>query len=223
MRVKSGWGMLMGMPTQPRKRREAVDTVSTPDRRGLCTALTTAGQPCGRRAVAGLTVCKSHGGGTAASVSAGKRAAATQQAHTLWGINTDTSGISVEAELTQLAKNKLADITALRIELSSTGAKHIGLLVDSRETTDAEVGEDVFRTVKTKRSSGASPWVAELHKAEQELVQILRLLQEVTGGTEEVDTRRIRMQTAREAARLLKAFPGISVDEVAAEVSKRAS
>jgi hypothetical protein len=170
-----------------------------------------------------LTVCKSHGGGTAASVRAGKRTAISQQAATLWGINPDAGSISIEDELTKLARNKITDILALRLELSREGGKHIGLLLDSKETTEAEVGEDVFTTVKTKKASGTSPWVAELHKAEMELITILRLLQEVTGGTEEVDTRRVRMQTARETARLLKAFPGLSVDDVAAEVAKRAS
>ena len=140
----------------------------------------------------------------------------------LWGISPDTGSISVEEELNKLARNKLTDILALRLELSREGSKHIGMLLGSKEITEAEVAEDVFSTVKTKKLSGTSPWVQELHKAEQELIQILRLLQEVTGGTEETDVKRIRMQTAREAARLIKAFPGISVDEVAAEVSKRA-
>lgn len=141
----------------------------------------------------------------------------------LWGVTPGTGGLSIEEELTKLARNKITDVLALRLELSREGSKHIGMLRESEETTEAEVGEEVYTTVKTKKASGSSPWVAELHKAEQELVQILRLLQEVTGGSEEVDTKRIRIQTAREAARLLKAFPGISVDEVAAEVSKRAS
>lgn len=189
---------------------------------GVCTALTTAGQPCKRPAVTGLTVCKSHGGGTAASVRAGKLASVSQQAAKLWGISSDTGPVSVEGELNKLARNKLTDITALRIELGVNPDKYYGLLVDSKDVTKAEVGEDVYTTVKQTRKSGVHPLVNELHKAEQELIQILRLLQEVTGGTEEIDTKRIRMQTAREAARLLKAFPGISVDEVAAEVSKRA-
>jgi len=210
--------MLASMP--PTQRADGSDQPTS--RRRVCTATTAAGQPCRRTAVAGLTVCKSHGGGTAASVRAGKRAEASQQAATLWGISSDASGISIEEELTKLARNKLTDILALRLELSS-GGRHIGLLMDSKEVTDTEVGEDVFTTVKKKHSSGVSPWVAELHRAEQELLAILRLLQEVTGGTEEVDTRRIRMQTARETARLLKAFPGLSADDVAAEVAKRAS
>lgn len=171
----------------------------------------------------GLTVCKSHGGGTAASLRASKRAVASQTVAALWGISSETGGLSVEQELTKLARNKIADIVALRLELSREGVKHIGMLTNSRETTEAEVADDIYVTEKTKRAAGVSPWVVELHKAEQELVQILRLLQEVTGGTEEVDTKRLRMQTAREAARLIKAFPGLSVDDVAAEVSKRAS
>jgi hypothetical protein len=140
----------------------------------------------------------------------------------LWGISPDAGSVSIEEELTRLARNKITDITALRLKLGVEG-KHIGLLRESREITEAEVGDDVFTTVRTKHLSGVSPWVQELHKAEAELVVIMRLLHEVTGGTEEVDVRRIRMQTARETARLIKAFPGISVDEVAAEISKRAS
>lgn len=201
-------------PTQP-----------TPPARGgrRCSALTTSGEKCQRLAVTGLTVCKSHGGGTAASVRAGKRAIAREQVATLWGISTDASSFSIEEELIKLARAKLTDITALRIELSQSGRKHIGLLTNSKEITESETGEEIYTTVKTKRLSGTSPWVQELHKAEQELVQILRLLQEVTGGTEEMDLKRLRLQTAREAARLIKAFPGISVDEVAAELNKRAS
>jgi len=196
---------------------------SKSSKRRVCKALTTSGSRCKATAVPGLNVCKSHGGGTAASVRVSKRSKVTQQAATLWGISPDAGSISIEEELTKLARNKLTDILALRTHLSSQDAKHIGLLRDSHEVTDAEVGEETYRTVKSKRSSGVSPWVAELHKAEAELVQIFRLLQEITGDSGEVDTKRVRIQTAREVARLLKAFPGISVDEVAAEVSKNAS
>lgn len=210
------------MPSQPRVSTEPASGKKTRQ----CKALTTSGQPCKRPPVPGLTVCKSHGGGTAASVRASKRSAVSQQAATLWGISSDTGGISIEEELTKLARNKITDIIALRIELSQSGRKHIGTLTESHTQTEY----DIEGTVQSKSGSqetrvkraAVSPWVQELHKAEGELIQILRLLQEVTGGSEEVDTKRIRMQTAREAARLLKAFPGISVDEVAAEVSKRA-
>lgn len=210
------------MPPQPRQPTTPAKAGVVVSARG-CTALTTTGVQCQRAAVAGLTVCKSHGGGTAASVRTSKVASVSQQVTMLWGISSDTSSISVEQELTKLARNKLTDILALRIELGSNSSKFYGMLLDSRDVTEAEVGEDIYRTVKKKHVNGVHPLVSELHKAEQELIQILRLLQEVTGGSEEVDTRRIRMQTAREAARLLKAFPGISVDEVAAEVSKRAN
>ncbi|WNM67974.1 hypothetical protein SEA_SIRVICTOR_1 [Microbacterium phage SirVictor] len=184
-----------------------------------CTALATSGNRCRRKAMPGLTVCRSHGGGTAASIRASKRADVSQKAAKLWGISSDAGSISVKAELERLARNKLTDVTALRIELGENPEAHYGLLVDSREVTDSDVNG---RTVKVGKKAGVHPLVQELHKAENELVAILRLLQEVSGGTEELDVRRIRLQTAREAARLLKAFPGISVDEVAAEVSKRA-
>jgi hypothetical protein len=206
----AGDGILCRMPPQQRKTSTTSKAPTPAGRSRVCTAHTTSGERCKRQAVAGLTVCKSHGGGTAASVRSGKRSAVSQQAATLWGISSGTGSISVEEELTKLARNKLTDILALRLELSREGTSHIGMLVDSREKTSAEVSEDVFVTLKVKRSAGVSPWVNELHKAEQELIQILRLLQDVTGGTEEVDVR-------------LKAFPGISVDDLAAEVSKRAS
>ena len=213
------------MPPQQPKRatnREPDKSASRTTRSRVCKAFTTSGSPCKRQAVPGLTVCKSHGGGTAASVRAGKKARVSQRVAVLWGISPDTGAVSVEDELNSLARNKITDILALRIAIGENPRKHYGLLLDSKEVTEAEVAEDVFTTVKTKKSAGVHPLVNELHKAEQELVQILRLLQEVTGGSEEMDVKRIRLQTAREAARLIKAFPGISVDEVAAEVSKRA-
>jgi hypothetical protein len=212
--------MLACMPSQS---RAANETGSTPGSRGRqCKALTTGGQRCKRQAVTGLTVCKSHGGGTAASVQAGKQASVSQQAAKLWGISTGAGSVSIKEELEKLARNKITDIVALRLELSSD-KKHIGLLLESREDSENEVGEQVYASTKRKHASGVSPWVIELHKAEMELLQILKLLQEVSGGTEAVDSRRLRMQTAREVARTLKAFPGISVDDVVAEVSKRAS
>lgn len=150
-----------------------------------------------------------------------------QQVATLWGVNSDAGSISVEEELQKLARNKVTDILALRIEISKNTRRHIGTLTETQTMVEFDIEGTVqsktgTQETRTKRA-GTSPWVAELHKAEQELLQILRLMQEVTGGVEETDTRRIRMQTAREAARILKAFPGISVDQVALEVSKRAS
>lgn len=170
-------------------------------------------------------MCASHGGGTAASVRASKRSRASQRANTLWGISQDTSGVSVKEELERLARNKLADVVALRLKLGEESDEHIGLLLESREIVDYDIEGTVQsksgQQVRRSRRAGTSPWVQELHKAEGELVQILRLLHEVSDNTDPLDTKRIRLQTAREAARLLKAFPGISVDEVAAEVSKR--
>lgn len=203
----------------PPKQRAQSPSGTGDDRARRCTALNTRGNRCGRSAAPGLTVCKSHGGGTAASIRASKRADVSQKAAKLWGISSGAGGISVKEELEQLARNKLTDITALRLELGSSPEAHYGLLVDSREVSESELHGTSKKVV---RKAGVHPLVLELHKAENELVAILRLLQEVSGGTEEVDVRRIRTQTAREAARLLKAFPGISVDEVAAEVSKRA-
>lgn len=208
--------------------KQRASTESTGSRRTkLCHALTTSGQPCKRAAVPGLKVCKSHGGGTAASVRAGKVKAAGQQAATLWGISLDTSSVSVEQELTRLARNKLTDITALRIKISGDSvARHIGTLTEAKTLTEYDIEGTVqskagTQETHTKRAD-TSVWVKELHRTEQELVAILRLLQEVAGGTDQTDITRLRMQTAREAARLMKAFPGISVDDVAAEVAKRA-
>lgn len=207
-------------------------SAATPDpqgsRRRVCKALTTSGSRCKRPAVAGLTVCQSHGGGTAASVRASKRASVSQQAHSLWGISSDAGSISVAEELTKLARNKLADVMALRIKISGDSVtRHIGKLTESSTLVEYDIEGTVQSKSGTQETlvkrSGTSVWVQELHKTEAELLAILKLLQEVTGGTEEIDTKRLRMQTAREAARLMRAFPGISVDEVAAEVSKRAS
>jgi hypothetical protein len=217
-------GYALAMPPKQRVRQPQAQPASGK----RCSALTTSGQPCRRAVVPGLTVCKSHGGGTAASVRVSKRAQVTAQAATLWGINTDTGSISVEEELTKLARNKLTDVLALRLKISEDSvSRHIGTLTETHTMTEY----DIIGTVQSKQGTqetrvkraGTSVWVQELHKAEQELVQIFRLLQEVTGGSEETDVRRIRLQTARETARLLKAFPGLGVDEVAAEVSKRAS
>lgn len=126
-------------------------------------------------------------------------------------------------QLEQLARNKIADITAIRIEVGSNPDEYYGLLVDSKEVESVGAGQFPGTNSKTTRKAGVHPLVGELHKAETELLAILKLLKEVSGDSEEVDLRRVRMQTAREAARLMKAFPGISVDEVALEVNKRAS
>lgn len=183
-----------------------------------CSALTATGDKCRKRAVPGLRVCSSHGGGTGASVRASKRKQAHTTAHALWGISPDTGNVNIVEELQKLARNKMTDITAIRLELGGSADDFYGMLEDSREITENEVNG---RTVKRSRKAGVHPLVTELHKAEGELVQILKLLKEVTGNTDESDISRIRLQTARETARLMKAYPGMGVDEAAAEVAKR--
>lgn len=145
----------------------------------------------------------------------------------LWGISEDASSISVVDELNKLARNKLTDIVALRIKISGDQvSRHIGRLTDTVVQTEY----DIVGTVQSKegqqetvtKKSGTSVWVQELHRTEAELIQILRLLHEVQGGGEsEADDTRVRMQVAREAARLMKGFPGMTVEAVAAEVGKR--
>lgn len=131
-------------------------------------------------------------------------------------------------ELNKLARNKLTDIIALRVKISSDDVKrHIGTLTETHTQTEYDIqgtvqSKEGTQESRTKRA-GTSVWVQELHKAEAELLQIFRLLHEVTGaGDSEQDDTRIRMQVAREAARLMKGFPGMSVEDVAAEVGKRA-
>lgn len=200
---------------------------ASPGRARRCKAHTTTGKQCQRAAAPGLTVCKSHGGGTTASVRKSSRAKVSDRAHTLWGIAPDTGGVSVEEELTKLARNKLADVNALRIKLSQDPIQsHIGRLTE----TISLVEYDIQGTVQSKegtqetrvKRAGTSVWVQELHKTEVELLAILRLLQEVTGDTTDGDTRRVRIQAARQAARLAHAFPGLSSDEIAMEVAKNA-
>lgn len=193
-----------------------------------CTAKTTSGDKCKRAAVTGLTVCKSHGGGTAASVRKSTRSRVSSEAAQLWGITEDTSGISVVDELNKLARNKMTDILALRIKISGDRVQqHIGQLTEGSSITEYDIEGTIqsksgYQESRTKKAS-TSIWVQELHRTEAELVQILKLLHEVTGtGDTEQDSTRVRMQVAREAARLMKGFPGMSVEDVASEVGKRA-
>lgn len=216
------------MSTQQRVRKSSGSSSSGTSSRSekkTCKALTTSGVPCKKPPVPGLTVCKTHGGGTGASVRSARRRVVESRVAGLWGIADVGDGVSVEAELQRLARNKLTDITALRIELGSNPDRYYGLLTESKTeeefAIDGTVQSKYGSQKKTIRRAGVHPLVEELHKAEQELISILRLLQEVSGGTDDGDIQRIRMQTARETARLLKAFPGISVDDVAMEVTKR--
>jgi hypothetical protein len=190
--------------------------------------MTTSGARCRRPVVPGLKVCSSHGGATAASVRKSTRAKVEDQVHSLWGIAPGAGSISVEEELTKLFRNKLADVTALRLKISADEqARHIGHLRESRVENEYDIQGTVQSKTGTSstvtKRAGVSVWVQELHKAEAELLAIARLLHEVTGGTDEFDTKRLRMQTAREAARLSKAFPGMSADDIALEIAKKAS
>lgn len=122
----------------------------------------------------------------------------------------------------------MIDILALRTKISEDSvSRHIGTLTDVHTVVEYDIEGTVQSKSGTQETvskrGDTSVWVKELHRTEAELVGILKLLHEITGNADEVDTRRIRMQTARETARLMKAFPGMGVDEVAAEVSKRAS
>lgn len=213
----------------PRQQRAQKSDPATQSGSKRCTAHTTAGQRCKRPAVPGLTVCKSHGGGTAASVRASQRASVSQQATVLWGIDSGTGGLSVQEELEKLARNKRTDIVALRLKISGDDVrKHIGTLTE----TITETEYDIIGTVQSKqgtqetrsRRAGTSVWVQELHKTEVEYLAIMRLLHEVTGDAgSQADDKRKSIQVARQAARLAKAYPGLSADDIAAEVSKHAS
>lgn len=183
-----------------------------------CSALTTSGNRCKRFPTPGLTVCQSHGGGTQTSKKKSKNLRVAQKVNTLWGLSTDNGNVDVIEELNKLARNKLTDITALRIELGKNPDKYHGMLEFSEEETSSD---SQGTSERLTRKLGTHPLVDELHKAEGELVQILKLLREVTGDTSTDDLVRVRMQTAREAARLLKSYPGMGADEVAQEVAKR--
>lgn len=215
-------------PKRTRSKTSGSPVPATSSRAARCTAKTTGGEPCKRVAVKGLTVCKSHGGGTAASVRKSTKARVSSEAAQLWGISADTSSVSIVDELNKLARNKLTDIVALRVKISSDKVtRHIGTLTETHTVTEYDIvgtvqSKEGTQESRTKRAN-TSVWVQELHKAEAELLQIFRLLHEVTGtGDSEQDDTRIRMQVAREAARLMKGFPGMSVEDVAAEVGKRA-
>lgn len=223
---KKAWYDL-GVSPKKRTRNHSGESAVSTGAASRCSAKTTSGQQCKRPTVPGLTVCRSHGGGTAASIRKSTQFRVGTEVAQLWGMSSDTSGISVVDELNRLARNKMTDIVALRTKISGDQVtRHIGTLTETTSQTEYDIEGTVqsksgSQETRTKRA-GTSVWVQELHKAEQELVQILRLLHEVsdTGDTEQ-DYTRMRMQVAREAARLMKGFPGISVDEVAAEVGKR--
>lgn len=205
-------------PRENSSKRRQKNPVSSADPAGRCTALAQSGRRCGRKVVPGLTVCSVHGGGTRASVAKGKRVSTSRKLQSLWGLSSNAGSISVEQELNKLAHNKITDITALRIELGSNPEKYQGMIVESYEETDNEVNGYTIKKVKRNK---VHPLVDELHRAEKELATILRMIKEVGGEVDDQQLERIRLQTARETARLVKSYPGMGIDEAAAEVTRR--
>ena len=122
-------------------------------------------------------------------------------------------------ELSKLINAKMSDVRALRIRLGEDVNTHLGMVqrsITEVQGTPTEGGQ-------TTTHSSRIDLVAELHRCERELVQMLRLAHEVNpSGTSSSDVERIRLQTARETARLMKAYPGLGVDEAAKEVARRA-
>lgn len=205
------------MSSQSKSRRSKQQDPAPAADSGRCKALASSGRQCGRRVAPGLTVCAVHGGGTAASVAKSKRASTSQKLQSLWGLTSNAGSVSVEQELNKLAHSKITDITALRIELGSNPEKYQGMQVESYEETETEQGYTIKRVKRNK----VHPLVDELHKSEKELATILRMIKELGGEVDQQAVERIRLQTARETARLLKAYPGMGVDEAASEVTKR--
>ena len=225
-RQQSGATMATDGPTPPTDVAKGGRAV----KRRRCVATTSAGTRCSKAAVPGLTVCKTHGGGTSASQRKSRLAKAiqvTKKLDGLWAVPTDDASVDIVTELRRLADSKRRDILALRIELGIDPSEHIGMLDDTEVEEEFSIDGTVQskyggQSKRTKRA-GVSPLVSELHKAEVELTQILRTLNEVDPvGTDAGDVARAAAQAARAAARLVKAYPGISVDDVALEVMKNA-
>ena len=113
----------------------------------------------------------------------------------------------------------MSDVRALRIRLGENANTHLGMVQRSITEVQGTPGEGGQTTTHSSRID----LVAELHRCERELLQMLRLAHEVNpSGTSSSDVERIRLQTARETARLMKAYPGLGVDEAAKEVARRA-
>lgn len=173
-----------------------------------CHALTVNGSPCKNRPVKGLTVCAVHGGGTRSSQRKKAKIAATNQIK-LWGC-ADSTPATIQDDLYKLINQKRNDIIALRIELSKNPAQYYGLLTD----TITESGDDSVVTKKLQ----THPLVQELHKSEQELLDLLKLLQTIEDPQQSSDM--FVFQLANQMARILKAYPGLSAENAAKEVLK---
>lgn len=180
----------------------------------FCTAYTLGGKPCRNRPVAGLTVCRHH--------RANKRAEAGGGDTVVRGVwqplGRTAKKVAAAEALQDLIAARMADAAAIREWLSRNEA--VGLLVDTDEVVDADGGQAVGasrkRVVKRLRTH---PLVEELHKAEADVAKWLSQLALMTG--EQLSDAQVRLQAgqvARAAARLAKAYPGISVDDIAREV-----
>ncbi len=179
-----------------------------------CSALTVAGKPCRNRAVAGLTVCRHH--------RANKRAEGGRGGTAVQGVwqpvGKEAKKVAAAEALQDLISARMVDAQAIRVWLSQNDG--VGLLVDTDEVVDADGGQAVGasrkRVVKRLRTH---PLVEELHQAESDVAKWLGQLALMTG--EQLTDAQVRLQAgqvARAAARLAKAYPGISVDDVAREV-----
>ena len=193
---------------------------------GRCSALSSSGRRCRRKARPGLTVCGRglsvggpRGGGPSASIRRSRQARAIDESTAIWDIPTDASPVLVGEELSKLINAKMSDVRALRIRLGEDATTHLGMVQRSITEVQGTPGEGGQTTTHSSRID----LVAELHRCERELLQMLRLAHEVNpSGTSSSDVERIRLQTARETARLMKAYPGLGVDEAAKEVARLA-
>ena len=188
-----------------------------------CHAMTTAGTRCRRKAVPGLTVCRMHGGATLSSRRSSVESQAKSQISVLWGLDSGgSSAVNAKEELATLIRNKRRDITAIRATIEEDPSTYYGMLPDTQEIvhTSTMDGSGGSRVKRATRKQQIHPLVGELHKAEMELLRMLRLLTEVEGSSELQDTQMLQRQAARQAARIMRAYPGISVEDVAKEVSR---
>lgn len=180
----------------------------------FCTAYTLGGKPCRNRPVAGLTVCRHHRANK--RVEGGRGGTVVQG---VWQpVGREAKRVAAADALQDLITARMADAQAIRVWLSQH--ESVGLLVDTDEVVDADGGQAVGasrkRVVKRLRTH---PLVDELHRAEADVAKWLGQLALMTG--EQLSEAQVRLQAgqvARAAARLAKAYPGISVDDVAREV-----
>lgn len=177
-----------------------------------CQAITQSGERCHAKPVKGLTVCAKHGGNTASSRRKSRISRAKDQSYKLWGISEEATDHELKSELHNLLESKLQDATAIRVHLSRE-KNAVGLMLD--EVSDSS---ESYREVERLR---VHPLVKELHSVEKDIVDIIKVLHSMNPEVVDENTKKmISMQASRKAARILKAYPGISVDSVALQVAK---